>query len=307
MNSFVTLMRREWLQHRLGWTIAALLPLAIALLLVSFGLIVIGDASTSKFGAALPALLAMIAIVGGTALSFLILTLTSWIIVGGLARRDHGDRSVEFWLSLPVGHVQSLAVPLLVHLILVPAAALLVGLAGGYLLSLVLVGRIVGISEWLALPWADIFPASLALVLRLLAGLPLATLWLAPLILLVVLLTAWFRRWGWVILVVGIGVGSELLNRVFGQPLLSDILLALLAHAATAMVHGVQDGGGNLRIQGASEGFAALRGLPGWALRDLGGSLRELASPLLLGGLVFAAGCFALLVDWRQRGASAAA
>jgi hypothetical protein len=73
------------------------------------------------------------------------------------------------------------------------------------------------------------------------------------------------------------------------------------------MVHGAQDGGGNLRIHGASEGFAALRGLPGWALRDLGGSLRELASPLLLGGLVFAAGCFALLVDWRQRGASAAA
>ena len=307
MNRFKTLVRREWLQHRFGWTIAALLPLAIALLLVSFGLIVIGDPSASRFGAALPALLAMIAIVGGTALSFLVLTLTSWIIVAGLARRDHGDRSVEFWLSLPVGHVPSLAVPLLVHLILVPAAALFVGLVGGYVLSLVLVARIVGISEWLTLPWADIIPASLALVLRLLAGLPLATLWLAPLILLVVLLTAWFRRWGWVILVVGIGVGSELLNRVFGQPLLSDTLLALLAHAATAMVHGVQDGGGNLRIQGASEGFAALRVLPGWALRDFGESLRELASPLLLGGLVFAAGCFALLVDWRQRGASAAA
>ena len=307
MNQFKTLIRREWLQHRFGWTIAALLPITIALLMVSFGLIVIGDPSTNRFGAALPALLAMIAIVGGTALSFLILTLTSWIIVAGLARRDHGDRSVEFWLSLPVGHVPSLAVPLFVHLILVPAAGLLVGLAGGYVLSLVLVGRIVGVSEWLALPWGDIVPASLALCLRLLAGLPLATLWLAPLILLVVLLTAWFRRWGWVILVVGIGVGSELLNRVFGQPLLSQTLLELMAQAATAMVHGVQNGGSNIRMEGANDGFAALRGLPAWALRDLVASLRELASPLLLGGLLFAAACFALLVDWRQRGASAAA
>jgi hypothetical protein len=307
MNSFTTLMRREWLQHRFGWTVAALLPLAIALLLVGFGHLQFGDEETSKVGAALPALLAMAAIAGGTALTFSIMSLTSWIIVAGLARRDHGDRSIEFWLSLPVGHASALAAPLLVHLILVPAAALVVGLAGGYVLSLVLVGRVVGVEQWVALPWGDIIPASVALVLRLLAGLPLATLWLAPLILLVVLLTAYFRRWGWVILLVGIGLGSELLSRVFGQPLLSDTLLALLAQAATAMVHGVQDSGGTFRIEGASDGFAALRGLPAWALRDLGESLRELASPLLLGGLVFAGGCFALLIEWRQRGASAAA
>ncbi len=304
MKSFISLMQREWLQHRFGWAVAALLPLAIALLLIAFGQVQIEDDAFERAGAAMPALLAMAAIAGSTALIFFILCLTSWIITAGLARRDHGDRSVEFWLSLPVGHVPSLAAPLLVHLILVPAAALLVGLAGGYVLSLVLVGRVVSVGEWFALPWADIVPASLALLLRLLAGLPLATLWLAPLIMLVVLLTAWFRRWGWVILAVGVGLGSVLMDRLFGQPLLVQTLGQLLAHAATAMIHG---GDGSFRIEGANDGFAALRGLPAWAVRDFAQALRDLVSPLLAGALVFAAGCFALVVDWRQRGASAAA
>ena len=34
-------------------------------------------------------------------------------------------------------------------------------------------------------------------------------------------------------------------------------------------------------------------------------ALRALASPLMLGGLLFSAGCFWLLLRWRQRGASA--
>jgi ABC-2 type transport system permease protein len=138
----------------------------------------------------------------------------------------------------------------------------------------------------------------------LLAGLALATVWLSPLILLVVLMTAWFRGWGWVILIVGIGLGSELLKRVFGEPLLSNTLLQLMAHAATSFIHG---GGGTLKVEGAQEGLDALRAVPVWALGDLGASLRDLASPLLVGALAFAAACFALLVEWRRRGASAAA
>lgn len=304
MKRFVTLMQREWLQHRFGWMVAALLPLAIALLLVAFGQVQIEADALERAGDALPALLAMATIAGSTAVIFVILDITSMIIVAGLARRDHGDRSVEFWLSLPVGHSASLAAPLLVHLVLVPAAALVIGLAGGYVLSLVVVGRAVGVAEWFALPWADIVPASLMLLLRLLAGLPLSTLWLAPLILLVVLLTAWFRRWGWVILAVGVGLGSVLLERLLGQPLLLQTLSDLLTQSLRAMVHG---GGGGVTVSNASEGFEALRALPGWALRDLGQALRELASPLLAGGLAFAAVCFALIVEWRKRGPAASA
>jgi ABC-2 type transport system permease protein len=49
-----------------------------------------------------------------------------------------------------------------------------------------------------------------------------------------------------------------------------------------------------------------LRHLPSWAFSDWLVAVRKLASPLLVGGMLFAAACFYLLVQWRQRGASAA-
>jgi len=297
-------MQREWMQHRFGWTLLALVPLALALLACLFGQVEIGDGEIVPTGETLAALLAVAALVGSTVLVFMILSVTSLIIISGLARRDHGDRSIEFWLSLPTGHAESLAVPLLVHLLLVPAAALLVGLAGGGIISLVLVARVAGIGEWLTLPWGAVLPAALAMTGRLLAGLPLALLWLSPLILLVVLASAWFRRWGVVVVAVGVGIGSLVLQRVFGQPLLSDLIAQLLSLAGRSLVHA---GSGPIRVSDGGEGVAALGQVPGWVLADLGASVQALASPLLPGALLFAVACFALLVDWRRRGGNATA
>lgn len=299
MKRLVPLMQREWLQHRFGWALLLLVPLALGLLLTLFGQIQIDGA---KVGAALPAALAMGAIAATMAMLFLVLWFSSLVIVFGLARRDIGDRSIEFWLSLPTGHAESLVAPLLVHLILVPAVALLAGLAGGYAISIVLVTRAAGFGAWLGLPWGAIVTASGMLMLRLLAGLPLATLWLAPLILLVVLTTAWFKRWAWAILTVGMGLGGYLLKQVFGQPFLSDVTTQLLRHAVRAMVSGHELG---FSIRNTADLFDALQAVPAWAAADFGIAVRDLASPLLAGGLLFAAGCFALLVAWRQRGAGA--
>ncbi len=301
MNKLLPLMQREWLQHRFGWMLMVVVPFGIALLLLSFGQLAIGTDTAERVGNKLPPLLAMASIAGSGAVIFLIAAVTSLIIVAGVARRDHSDRSIEFWLSLPTTHSVSLAAPLLVHLLLVPAAALLLGLAGGLLVSMVLVGRVVGIGEWFTLPWGDLLPAIFAVAARLLAGLPLALLWLSPLILLVVLLSAWFRRWAWVILGVGLGLGGQLLDRLFGQPLLSELTVGLLRQARMALVHAGQG-----FQMGPNEGSEGLRHLPAWALHDFGLALRELPSPLLAGGLLFAAGCFALLIVWRQRGAGAA-
>jgi ABC-2 type transport system permease protein len=301
MDKFLTLMRREWLQYRFGWALMVAVPLGIALLLLAFGEIQIGPDDANLVGDKMGPLLAVAAMAGSATTLFVIACFSSIIIVAGMARRDHSDRSVEFWLSLPATHSASLAAPLVVHLLLVPAAALLAGLAGGLLVSLVLVTRVVGIGEWFTLPWLDLLPAIFALAARLLAGLPLAILWMSPLILLVVLLSAWFRSWSWVILGVGIGLGSQLLNRVFGQPMLSDVTLGLLRQARGALVHG-----GQALALGKDEGSEALSRLPAWALHDFGMALKELPSPLLLGGLLFAAGCFYLLVMWRERGAGAA-
>ncbi len=303
MNNVYPLIQREWLQHRFGWALLALVPLALALVLVSFGEVEFDNGEPERMGAAMPAFITLASVGATTALIFLILWVTSVFITTGLARRDHGDRSIEFWLSLPVGHVPSLAVPMLVHLILVPAAALALGLLGGYIISLVLVTRFVGLSAWFGLPWGDLVAATLALMLRLMAGLPLATLWLAPVILMAVLAKAWIGRWGLPVLGLFLGLGSLLVDRALGQSVLVPWLGSVGRHALRSMA-----GAGETSVQAsnADEAFAALRALPGWALHDLGAALGALASPTLLVGLAVAAACFALLVDWRGRGTKAA-
>ena len=301
MNNLIPLMRREWLQHRFAWALLMLLPLALAVLPLAFGQIEIDGPMANHTGADLATLLGMISIVLSAAVIFLLVWVTSLFITSSLPRRDHGDRSVEFWISLPTGHAESLAAPLLVHLVLVPAAALLVGLVGGYGISLLLVSRFVGIGEWFALPWGTMLAATLALAARVIVGLPLATLWLAPLILLAMLANAWFRRWGLPVLVVGLSLASALLKGVFGQPMLALLLGALGRNAGLALAGA---GGESLSISDKTQPAQALQGLPAWAWHDLVAALREAASPLFLGVLVVSAALFMALVLWRQRGAS---
>lgn len=297
MKNLFPLMQREWLQHRFGWSLMLLIPLALGAALTGFGSIKIGPEKLERLGPVLPQMVASVTIV--TTLSTLLLVgwVASIIIATGLPRRDHGDRSVEFWLSLPSSHSESLAAPLLVHLLLVPAVAALAGLAGGWLLSLLAVGRVSGVGAWFSLPLGSLLAGTGAMALRFVAGLPLATLWLLPLVLLVMLMTALFRRWGWVILGVGIGLGSQLMERLFGQPMLSDLLKNLFIGAGRSMM--ASPSGFNV---GPDKNIPeTLNQLPGLLLRDFGHALQNLGSPLLLGGLVFSAGCFALLVLWRQR------
>ena len=301
MNNLIPLMRREWLQHRFAWALLMLLPLALAVLPLAFGQIEIDGPMANHTGADLATLLGMISIVLSAAVIFFLVWVTSLFITSSLPRRDHGDRSVEFWISLPTGHAESLAAPLLVHLVLVPAAALLVGLVGGYGISLLLVSRFVGIGEWFALPWGTMLAATLALAARVIVGLPLATLWLAPLILLAMLANAWFRRWGLPVLVVGLSLASALLKGVFGQPMLALLLGALGRNAGLALAGA---GGESLSISDKTQPAQALQGLPAWAWHDLVAALREAASPLFLGVLVVSAALFMALVLWRQRGAS---
>lgn len=300
MNRLLPLMQREWLQHRFGWALMVLIPLGLALALLTFGSIDVGAETAERLGDKLPAMLAVISMAGTMLTMFVIAWFSSTIIVSGLARRDHADRSIEFWLSLPTSHSASYAAPLIVHLLIVPIAALLIGLAGGFLLSMVTVSRVLGFEAWLGLPWGQLLGAIGSLCLRFIAGLPLAELWLLPLTLLIMLLTAWFRRWGWVILIVGVGLGSQLLERLFGQPMLAQVIKSQLTHALQSLIASKQ--GLNLSDDSVTGG---LQLVPSFLLNDMGLALRALASPLMLGGLLFSAACFWLLLRWRQRGASA--
>ena len=302
-TKILALMQREWLQHRRGWLLLLAIPLGLTLLGLLFGQVQIDSDDIEQAGAALPALLAMVAIAATTVVLFGIVACSSLVIVSGLARRDHADRSVEFWLSMPASHSASLGTPMLVHLLLVPAAAIGVGLLSGYVFSFLLVGRMAGYGAWLTLPWGTLLPASLGLALRLLAGLPLALLWISPLLLLVVLLSAWFRKWAWVILTVGLTAGGLLMQQLFGYPWINRIGSELLRQAGHALMHG---DGSSMHLQHGGQAVDTLALLPAWALGDFVAALRELASPLLLGSLLFSAGCFFLLVQWRKSGSATA-
>ena len=300
MKNLIPLMRREWLQHRTAWALLMLVPLALAAVLLSFGQVALVDTELDALsGADLATMMTVLCIVITAAVVFLLTWVSSLFITSALARRDHADRSAEFWLSLPTGHAESYAAPLLVHLLLAPAAAMLVGLAGGYALSLLLVGRFVGLGEWFGLPWGSVLAATLAVAARVLAGLPMATLWLSPLILAAILSNALFRRWGLPVLAVGLALGSAVLENVFGQPLLGQALRVLFVQAGRSLVSA---GGRGLTFDHHA-GAAALQAVPGWAALDFTAAARALLSPQFLLAMAVSAALFLALVEWRKRGA----
>jgi ABC-2 type transport system permease protein len=295
MERFKTLMLREWLQHRLGWTLLAVIPLLLGLLVASFGSIQVEDDFTA-LGDRSALLLTLIVTVVGAGMLFVVFVLTALLLMSNLARRDHGDRANEFWHSLPVGHVQALTAPLLVHLLLVPAAGLLLGLVGGWLTSGIAVTRLVGLGAWVALPWGDLLPALLAVCARLLAGLPLAMLWLLPLLLAVILAQAWLRRWGLVALVAGGALVGTVLEQAFGQPVLRQLLGALLSGAGRSLTFGVQ-----AEMKTSADVDFALSQVAGWAWADLQAALAALASPWFAAAVLLSALLFLALLDWRRR------
>lgn len=302
MKNLLPLMLREWLQYRFAWALLVLVPLALSLLLLSVGTIQLDDEMTAMAPQQLSLMVAVLSMLITATVLLMLLGTTSLFTALGSPRRDHGDRSVEFWLSLPSGHAESLLAPLLVHLLLVPAAALVVGYLAALPISLVTVGRVTGVGEWFALPWGQILPALGALLLRALAGLPLAVLWLLPLVLAAMMANALFRRWGLPVLGVGLILLAQGLERLFGQPVLADTLGALLVNAATSLAGAA---GQALTSEQGSMPLEALPALPAWALRDLAAAYANMAQPLMAGALLVSAGLFAALVAWRRRGASA--
>jgi hypothetical protein len=134
-------------------------------------------------------------------------------------------------------------------------------------------------------------------------GLPLALLWVAPIVMLLVLLGAWFRRWGWIVLIVAFGLLNLVQQLAMGERWLAQTTIELLRRAGLSLFGA---GGASLRIERDADAVRALAGLPSLALQDFGAALLAVASPLLAGGLVLATGCFVLLVEWRKRGAGVA-
>lgn len=298
MNRFKTLLLREWMQHRTGWLVLAGVPLVLLALGAAFGTVEF-DEPHPALGPASVALTAALLTIAATALLLQGLAWTASVIQSpGLARRDMQDRSIEFWLSLPVPHAQSLAATLTMHLLLVPCLALGVGLAGGVLLSALVVSRVAGFEAWLALPWPQIVAVAVVAALRVGVGLVLATLWLAPLILGTMAASAWLKRWGVVAVALVFGVGGVLLERVYGITWLLDAVRVLARHAAQSFLAAHQEQAVSFTFDGPAGVPAVLAGLPGLLLGDLADALLRLASPAFAVATACSLAAFALLW-WR--------
>jgi hypothetical protein len=301
MKRFTILLQREWMQHRFGWLVLMGLPTGLMLLAALFGAIHV-ELGEQAFDRMPPPFVFAAGCIGASAvLTMGLVWMSSMLQSNGLARRDVQDRSIEFWLSLPASHSQSIGATLLMHLLLAPWAALLAGLAGGFLLSIVAVVRLFGIGDWLALPWGTIAATTFLLTLRVMIGLLLATLWLSPLVLGSMAASAWLKRWGLPAVVGAVVVGGTLLDRLYGNRIVWDVLHTLGTKASQAFL-GADRGSTSFGIViERNDDFAgALAAAPGWLLHDLGSALAQLASPVFLVTLMSGAGAFGLLVLRRQ-------
>lgn len=305
MNRFNTLLQREWMQHRFGWLVVLFAPLVLVILAGLFtelGVQVELDGETVIRRTPEAVLQTLGAIGGMAAVTLGIAWLTVLFQAPGLARRDTQDRSIEFWLSLPIGHVPSLGATLLAHLLLLPIAALAVGALGGLAVSMLVVVKTWGFGAWLGLPWGTLLLGFVAMLLRLACGVVLATLWLSPLILLTMAASAWLKRWGVPAVAAVIGLGGLALDKLYGTKIVWRVLQSLGEHASKALFMVDRDGG-SMKIENVEQLRPVLQGLPGWALGDLGAALAGLASPAFVGALAVGIAGFALLVLRRQRGA----
>ena len=291
-SRFNTLLLREWMQHKRGWLITLLLPPLLFLAILPFG-----SVTGLPLDQPLPIALLIVVISAGAA--FGISYASAMFQLSGLARRDNQDRSIEFWLSLPASHSESIGATLLTHTVLVPLVALVVGAGFGAVIAPGVIAKQGGWAALASVPWAGVVVAAVPMLLRAMLGVLLMSLWMAPLMLMLMAASAWLKRWGVPALVLSFGVGGAILDKVYGNRIVWDLLEAQIKGANLALF--ADPAGLPAQLREVDLGGEANLHTGAWALHDGLSALQALASPQLIGGLVVAAGCFALLVLKRSR------
>ncbi len=295
MKRFATLLQREWMQHRRGWLVLLALPWVLVMGAGVFAGFQI-ETDGEQPGVIAGTLMMTMAV---TTLTLLLACGASLLMSPGLARRDVQDRSIEFWVSLPSSHAQSIGATLLMHLVALPVAAVAVGVVGGLLATPLMAMQLWGLGEWAALPWGQMLAALVAMALRVSFGLVLAVLWLSPLILGTMAASAWLKRWGVPAVALTLGVGHGVLSKFYGLTFIGDTLRYLFIQAGRTVIATADDG---KEMKHLSEIDALLPSLPAWFAQDAGQAVLALATPGFVAALVAGALMFGLLVLRRQRG-----
>lgn len=293
-SRFLTLMRREWMQHHRGWLMLMFIPVVLFLLILPFGEVRLDEKIP-------PMPLAAVAMLATSAVVFLLSYAGAMFQLPGLARRDRQDRSIEFWLSLPASHTESIGATVLMHALLIPLMALAVGAGLGLLSAGAMVFKVYGMSGLTEAHWGSLVLAALVALARGAVGVLLMTLWLAPLFMALMAASAWLKRWGVPVLIGGVLILGGLLKEVYDNAIVFNLLQRQFQGAGSAMLG---DPGGLRPLEHArpelSGEFLSLVGQ--WAWHDIQATLGQLFSSAFIGGLVLAAACFGLLVLKRRQG-----
>ena len=304
MNRFLMLMRREWMQHRIGWLVVMLAPTVLLLLgsLIDDGLqININDqVQMMELRQAPPLIITGLLVTAVTGLTLALALLSMAFQLPGLARRDQQDGSAEFWTSLPVGHAQAIAATLFTQILLLPWLAIIVGIVGGLVAAVLGIIAIHGPLAWLAQPWGLLALSALSLLLRMTVALLVAMAWVSPLLLLTMAASAWLRRWGVPVVAALTLAGTLIVDKRLPEPLVGPLLWRPIAEALHALLY--FDAVRAVKVRGVQDVVDQMPGLPQRLLADLPAMLGGLLSPAFALALAGGALGFALLVLRRQRG-----
>lgn len=289
MNTHIpTLLQREWMQHKRGWLIAALTPPLLFLALLLIPKATVQGLPTEHLS------LTALGIVGISTMTVYGICLLFGIFqLPGLTRRDTQDRSIEFWLSLPGRPSESVAATVLAHGWLAPLGGLLAGAALGVPLAAAIIAKQTGLAGAMSVHWGEVVIAGMPVLLRIVAGSLLALLWLLPVIFTLMAASAWLKRLGVPLVLVGGSVAVMLLKKVYDISWPAQALESLAQQVSKALVH---------HNVGLVETVQSGDNLVTWALRDFGAALAELVSLQFLGWMAVAAAGFALVVAKRARG-----
>jgi hypothetical protein len=212
----------------------------------------------------------------------------------GLARRDVQDRSIEFWLSLPGRPSESIAATVLAHAWLAPLGGLLVGALLGGPIAAAVVAKQEGLAAVGTLPWGEILALIAPMLLRAIAGTALLLLWLAPAIFTLMAASAWLKRLGVPVVLVGGGVAVAVLKKAYDIEWPLQALQSLVQQAGHALF-------GSEMVLGEALKAGDTGAIWQWAVLDLGQAVSQLASLEFIGWAAVAAAGFALVALKRQR------
>lgn len=294
LDRFTWLLRREWMQHHRGWVWLALVPLALALVLVPFSNIDFEGAPVPE-----PQMLAYLVITIATYGVMALVAATVLFQAAGMARRDQQDRSIEFWLSLPTSHVQNVLATLLMHLLLMPLMALLLAFAGAQLLALALVAKLAGVGALAQLADPSWFGYTGAALLRQVIGVGVAALWMAPVVLAAMAAASWLKGWGVPVLVAATVALAVLEEHYTGGSWVRDTLARWFNETLAALMPLAR---GEADVKAALSTGSGLDGFATWMWTDTAVMLRDLATPAFVVALVVAGVGFGLVVLRRGQG-----